>query len=115
MDWYKLVKTAEEIGHGDTHRGQFMKREQERLCKTVSKLRLIAAGGGPDDVLPRWRGEIRHAILLLPSVEAIKRMSMFELSSLSSHIEEIEGLAAKYSAKRFSEIMGYGSNDRDAK
>ena len=54
MNWYslltsnKLLKTAKEIGHGDTLDGQFLKREIIRISREVDRLRLLAATGGPD-------------------------------------------------------------------
>ena len=113
MEWYKLVKVAEDFGHGDTLRGQYIKREKERLAKLVTKLRTAAGSGGPNDVLPRWKGEIRRKILMLPTMDVISRMSMYELSSLSEHVAELEGLMRKFSISRLSEIMGNGSNDRN--
>lgn len=106
MNWFKLIKTAKEIGHGDTFEGQLYKREMERLAKEVDKLRTVAATGGPQSVLPRWRGEIRHKILLLPAKTAIVRMSMHELRQLSSSVTGIRELMDHYNAKRFKDIMG---------
>jgi hypothetical protein len=110
MDWYswdkKMTKTAGEIGHGDTLHGQLMHKEMDRLSKDVSKLRALAATGGPDSVLPRWKGEVRQRILLLPAVAIVPRMSMYELRQLSEQIAGIERAMAKYSVERLAEIMG---------
>lgn len=105
MNWYKNIKTAkEEIGHGDTLYGQQMKQEIIRLTDKVSHLRLVAAGGGPDSILPRWKGEVRNRILLLPGVEVIKRMSNYEVHQLKKQLELIENTIEVYSIKRFKEI-----------
>ena len=109
MDWYKpQVKTAD---HGDTLRGQMMAQELARLVKKVASLRAVAASGGPQGALSRWRGEIRRRILLLPSTEVMPRMSMSELEKVASYIEEIESLTKRYRASRLSEIMGTGNGD----
>lgn len=60
MNWYGLLKIANEIGHGDTLQGQMHNLELARVKKEVDRLRLLAATGGPQDVLPRWRGEVRR-------------------------------------------------------
>ena len=106
MNWYKPLKTAKEIGHGDTLEGQFHKLELVRLKKEVDRLRLLAAMGGPEDVLPRWRGEVRRNILLLPAQSVLDRMSMIELERVSGALDELHATMQKYSAKRFMEIMG---------
>src|SRR4051812_46326552 len=106
MNWYKNIKTAEEIGHGDTFYGQYLTKERERLCKDVSSLRTAAATGGPEDVLPRWRGEVRQQIFRLPSVERIGSMSMFELGAVADYIDGIKAEMRKYSTKRFLEYQG---------
>ncbi len=111
MDWYKpLIKTAKpEIGHGNTLEGQMLKQEILRLAKEVDRLRTMAATGGPDGVLPRWKGEVRHKILLLPSSDILPRMSMFELTQLSGQIDGIHQTMTTYSANRFKEIIGDAS------
>lgn len=112
MDWYQpLIKKAkQEIGHGDTLEGQMLKQELTRLTKEIDRLRTMAATGGPDDVLPRWKGEIRHKILLLPASDIMPRMSMYELKALSSQIDGIHETMKTYSASRFKEIIGNANN-----
>lgn len=113
MDWYQpLVKTAKEIGHGDTFEGQMLTQQKKRLAKEIDHLRMVAATGGPEAVLPRWRGEIRSKILLLPPVVRIENMSMFEVAEASVTVDLIKQSMDHYSAKRFMEIIGDASHPR---
>jgi len=106
MDWYKVIKTAKnEIGHGNTLEGQKLKQELERVAKEIDRLKTAAITGGPESVLPRWRGEIRHKIMLLPAISRLARMSMYELNEVSAHVKSIRNVMEQYSAKRFMEIM----------
>jgi hypothetical protein len=100
----KSVKTAE-WGHGDTLDGQLMKRELEGISKDLKKLRFAAETNHLDVVLPRWRGEIRHKILLLPPLERIARMSMSELSEVREKIDKIKAAMKRYNQNIFMEIM----------
>ncbi len=102
MKWYKV---AYEAGHGDTLNGQYMNRELNRIAKELDRLRTSAQVGGPEDVLPRWRGDVRRRILMLPTREVISRMSMYELEQVSGEIDDILGTMAKFSVKRFKEIV----------
>ena len=70
-----------------------------------AELRLAAETGGPDDVLPRWRGEIRHKILLLPPLDRISRMSMSELGEVREKVEKIRAAMKRYNQNVFMEIM----------
>jgi hypothetical protein len=97
MRWYKAAQTDN---------GELMGREQRRLAEDLDILRREAASGGPSDVLPRWKGEIRRMILLLPSKEAMLRMSMMELKDLSSKISDIRGLMEKFSASKLRGVTG---------
>jgi len=108
MDWYQpFIKTAKpEIGHGNTLEGQMLKQEIIRLTKEVDRLRTLAATGGPDGVLPRWKGDVRQKIFLLPSLDVLPRMSMFELGKLSEQVAGIHKTMETYSASRFKEIIG---------
>ena len=108
MNWYKVAskKTAVEIGHGDTLHGQMMQDELKRLAKEVSGFRTTAAAGGPDDVLPRWRPDVRHKMLLLPSLAAVSRMSMGELDQLSKRMDDIRKDMKRYSIVNVSRFMG---------
>ena len=103
MHWYK---TAKEFGHGDTLEGQLLKKELTRLTREVSDLKTAAAAGGPDSVLPRWRPDVRRSIMLLPSVERLPMMSMYELGRLSQSIQTIRAVMAKYNAGHMMAIMG---------
>jgi hypothetical protein len=109
MDWFKNLnkqtKVAKEIGHGNTLEGQLIKQEMKRLAREVDVLRVTAATGGPESVLPRWRGEVRRQILLLPSTVVVSRMSMHELHTLAKQIGLIRYAMHKYSAKRLGEIL----------
>lgn len=105
MHWFKIV-TA---GHGDTLEGQMMKEEFFRLKSDIEQLRLSAMHGGPASVLPRWQGEIRHRILLLPPTDRVERMSMYELGELRKQVDAIKGHIDKYGRRRFEEILGADS------
>jgi hypothetical protein len=106
MNWYKYAKD------GDTLHGQFMKREMERLMGEVKGLKMMVSASGPDKVLPRWKGEVRRHILLLPSLQRMPRMSMYELSKVSDDVESIREMMRRYDSDRFQEIMGDGSGNR---
>lgn len=110
MNWYEplkqMTKTAEELGHGNTLEGQYLKEERLRLFKAINHLRTIAAAGGPDGVLPRWRPEVRRSILLLPAATKTQNMSMFELRKVSTQIDGIRNFMTNYSTSRLKEIMG---------
>jgi len=82
-----------------------MKRELTRLSLELDRLRTSAATGGPDDVLPRWRGDVRRRILMLPTKDVIARMSMCELEQVSAEIEDLQSTMAKFSVSRFKEIV----------
>lgn len=112
MNWYRPIKIAEDIGHGNTLEGQYMKRELRRLSNEVSKLRMIAAAGGPDTVLPRWRGDIRQRILQLPASGRMSNMSMFELEQVSAQVDAIRHGMDRYSMARFMEIIGDAGHTR---
>lgn len=112
MNWYHPIKVANEIGHGNTLEGQFMKREKQRLTKEVDRLRLLAASGGPDNVLPRWKGDVRQKILLLPALDVIERMSMIETEYLAGQVDSIRSTMDRYSASRFKEIIGDADKSR---
>lgn len=103
MNWYKYAKD------GDTLHGQFMKREMNRLMGEVKTLKAMVEPSGPDKVLPRWKGEVRRHILLLPSLQRMPRMSMYELDQVSSKVEEIRQMMRRYDSDRFQEIVGDGS------
>src|SRR3972149_2557325 len=103
MRWYRIAK---EFGHGDTLEGQLLKKELARLTREVSDLKTAAAAGGPDSVLPRWRPDVRRSIHLLPSLERLPMMSMYELGQLSHDIQAIRAPMAKYNAGHMMAIMG---------
>lgn len=110
MKWYerynKRVKIASD--HGDTIDGQLMEQEFIRLIGEISSLRREASTGGPSDVMPRWKGEIRRQILLLPALEVLTRMSMVELKEVSSKVIIIKNEINKYSLTRVKKIMSKG-------
>lgn len=110
MDWYQKLTTAKDIGHGNTMEGQMMIQNRQRLAKEISTLRTLAATGGPESVLPRWRGEIRQKILLLPAIKRIEGMSMFELSQVLESVDAIKQTMTHYSASRFKEIVADAGN-----
>jgi hypothetical protein len=107
-----MTKTAEWIhkvadwGHGDTLEGQLMRRTLDGLAKRVADLRARAAANELGDVLPRWRGEIRRAILMLPTTERLARLSMMELEGLEKRVDEIASSMRRYTAR----TGGQGAN-----
>jgi hypothetical protein len=107
MRWF--VKIADKW-HGDTLDGQLYKRELTRLSKVLVRLVRAAVAGGPESVLPRWRGDVRRSILLLPAANRLPNMSMMELRDLSNTIARIESDMRRYSHKRLNEIVEGGSS-----
>lgn len=105
MNWYGMTKTAD-IGHGQTLEGERLQSELRRLTSEVGGLRRRALANELEDVLPRWRGEVRRAILMLPDVEKLARMSMFEMEKLSGRVDEIRRTMERYGAARMREILG---------
>ena len=116
MEWYsKLIKTAD-IGHGNTLDGQMLLQHRTKLLKEISELRTVAATGGPNNVLPRWRGELRQQIFKLPAVARLDHMSMFEIKQVEADVEAIKQSMAHYSVSRFKEIVNASdSGERGAK
>lgn len=106
MIWYGTVKTA---GHGDTMEGQHMRSTYSALRDEIEQLRESAIHGGPDKVSPRWRGELRRRILLLPPVGKLGRMSMYELGQLKLSVDSIKDDIKRRSVRRFEEILGADS------
>lgn len=103
MRWFhRMTKVA----HGSTFYGELFSQTLDRVSGVVRSLTTEATLGGPRSVLPRWRGEIRRQILLLPPEERLPNMSMVELNALEKRIASIESDMQKYSAKRFREITG---------
>jgi hypothetical protein len=105
MRWFKRIKKA---AHGDTLDGQVWQGELAVVRKKIRSLLKGAMAGGPSSVMPRWRGEIRRAILLLPAEERLDGMSMIELGEVRNDIGKIEDDMARYSSERMREIMGDG-------
>lgn len=105
-NWYSIIKQAEARGHGDTLHGERKRRESEALMRDISKLRKKAIANELEEVLPRWRGEARRKILLLPPVDRIHNMSMMELETLTSEVRDIRDYMQRYSSKRMSDILG---------
>jgi hypothetical protein len=101
MRWF--IKTAK---HGDTQEGQMLSQELNKLTKDVRRLVADAIAGGPSSVLPRWRGELRRAILLLPAEERLYKLSMYEIDELKIKVAEIKAKMKHYDTKRLMEIMG---------
>lgn len=105
MEWYRQVKVAD-VGHGDTYEGKRLKGEITRLTHVIDKLRAEALNGGPSRVLPRWQGEVRRKILLLPATDRLARLSMMELERIGTRVDEINAEMARYDAARHKEITG---------
>jgi hypothetical protein len=76
----------------------------QEVMGDVMKLREAAIADKMDNVLPRWRGEMRRRILLLPSVERLPRMSMMELDDLKVEVDSIWATAKRYNAKRIEDL-----------
>lgn len=96
MRWHKTA----EWGHGDTLDGQLMARTYRSIKKDLEELKLLANANGPESVTPRWRGEIRRKILLLPPVERVSRMSMHELGEVKAVVDEVRRLIGKYDSEK---------------
>lgn len=106
MKWYgKAVKTAK-WGHGDTLDGQMMDRTFKSIEKEVTSLRTSALAGGPHGILPRWQGDLRREILLLPPMDRIERMSMGQLLEVQDKVNRIKAAMDRYSQDRFMELVG---------
>jgi len=76
-----------------------MDREMKKLYATISEMRSKAASGDMEHVLPRWRGELRREILMLPSPQRLPNMSMYELREVAAMVEKIQATEAKYGDK----------------
>lgn len=107
MRWYqKIVKEAEDWGHGDTLEGQYLRRTIRSIRDDIERLRNEAETDGLEAVMPRWRGEIKRKIFLLPPMSRVSRMSMHELKSLAERLDDLKAEINKYNQKRFSEAIG---------
>lgn len=93
-------------GHGDTLHGQMMKRTFTRVSLQVDELRRRASQNNFEDVLPRWRGEVKQMILRLPTMASIEKYSMCQLQELEKQLEEVSKYMKRYDRKRFWEIVG---------
>lgn len=87
----RAVRTASD--HGDTLNGQLRDELLRRLTKDVDNFRELAIADKMDGVLPRWRGELRRMILLLPATERLSAMSMFELRRVQDKVDVIREIA----------------------
>ena len=109
MKWYtfskKIIKKAD-FGHDDTLEGQFYNRQLNKIVEKISDFKSRLTSNSVMDVLPRQAGEIRRSILLLPPIDKIKKMSMYELKNLDKQVDSIEESMRRYSAKRLKEITG---------
>jgi hypothetical protein len=92
MKWYKTASD-----HGDTLHGQRIAEERGRVSKDVSDLRDMAIDG-KIGVMPRWAGEIRRRMLLLPPADRVHRMCMHELAELSTKLAGIRADLHKFEA-----------------
>jgi hypothetical protein len=101
MNWFRKI-----AAHGNTLDGQMFSQELVKLSKDVKHLVAEALDGGPNSVLPRWRGEIRRSILMLPVEERLPKLSMYEINELKTKVAEIKAKIEKYDTKRLIEIMG---------
>lgn len=104
--WFKIMKVANESwGHGDTLHGQMKERETKTIIEKITKLKIKASSPSSLGVLPRWAGEIRRKILLLPPVSRIGNLSMYELGKLADKVESIEDVMSRYRVSRIREII----------
>lgn len=101
MNWFRKI-----AGHENTLNGQMRSQELVKLTKDVRRLVADALNGGPNSVLPRWRGEVRRAILMLPVEERIQKLSMYEIDQLKAKVSEIKAKMERYDTRRLIEIMG---------
>lgn len=104
MNWYGITREAS-WGHEDTLEGQYMRRLFREVRDEVDSLRKSAYHGGPAGVLPRWKGQLRQRILLLPPEPRIRHMSMHELKQLRESVDDIRRTMRRYSLRRFTEIF----------
>jgi hypothetical protein len=95
MRWHKTAG-----GHGDTLDGQLMAKTYRELRADMEALKAMASTGGPAHVLPRWKGELRRRILLLPPLDRTHKMSMSELHEVRAVVDEIKRLVRRYDARR---------------
>ena len=103
MLWYK--KITKKAGHEDTLDGQLMRKVHTALVYEIKQLKVSAWHQGPKSILPRWRGTVRDKILMLPALDKIDRMSMYELNQLQVEVNAIKSMTDKYSQTRFEEIL----------
>jgi len=101
MRWF--TKIAE---HGNTLDGKMYDQELGKVTKDLKKLVAEALSDGPKTVLPRWRGEIRRAILMLPPEEKLHRMSMYEIKKLKEKLADIKAKMERYDMGRFMTVVG---------
>ena len=98
MHWFKyLIKTAHA---GEMLEGQLMQKEAGRLKKEISELKEKAASK-QIEVLPRWKMDVERKIALLPAVDRIDRMCMYELEQLSSMVDEVKNTMRDFNPKRW--------------
>jgi hypothetical protein len=98
--WYKVAD------HGDTLNGQMLEQRRVALAKDIAELRDQASLGGPQDVLQRWRGELRRKMLLLPASDRVYAMSMSEVNDTAKVVSEVRRLVSRYSESRMKGIIG---------
>lgn len=112
MCWFELMKKADtnDWGHGDTLHGQMKNRETKILVEKIMKLKTKASNPKTMNVLPRWSGEVRRKILLLPPVSRVANLSMYEIDKLSKEVDRIEDIMARYRTSRLVEIINGADN-----
>lgn len=103
-NWFQTIKTAGG-NHGDTLHGQMRTQEAAEVERSIVTLKKKAVTNDLD-VLPRWAGEVKRKIYLLPPASRINSMSMFEISQVKSKLAAIKESMELYSSKRLSEITG---------
>lgn len=109
--WFEKLKTSsDDWGHGDTMHGQMKIRETKSLIDKITKMKSKASSINTLGVLPRWAGEIRRSILLLPPVSKLENLSMYELGKLSKKVENIENAISIHRVSRLKEIIGDANN-----
>jgi hypothetical protein len=111
VSWFQLMKTAnEDWGHGDTLHGQMKERETKTLIEKINKLKQKASIPASLGILPRWTGEIRRKIILLPPTSRLGNLSMYEINKLARKVKDIEEVMARYRVSRLQEILNSADN-----
>jgi DNA polymerase III delta prime subunit len=98
MEWYsKMTKLAD--SHGNTFHGQFLNGERKKLIEKIVEYKKAATSNGLEDIVARWRGDIRRAIQTLPATERVQNMSLYEVKELAEKVDQISEQLERYKVK----------------